>query len=417
MYKFIIGLTYRFVLCLSVASFCGCVEAEKVKPLFPCTDKLENAYGVDCHLTFSQDYTRRDAELAMMNKIGINMVRGGSHFFALGYKGDEFNPLMMDSVVKSVENANIPMHGNLSMDAFGKKFWEDLDGYSRYVDYISNRYNGHILNWEVINEVDLTLKTDSSAFKYSQLLKRIYPIFKKDGRQNNVLISGLADVCSPFLDSLCQYEVYKYFDIMNFHTYDRPENFIKHFNVLRNMMDKYGWEKEVWLGECGMHTAPDTLKNDIWNDKEWLIQEQARRLPRIYLTAFAYGINKVFWYEIRSEEIDSYYSEHHFGLLHADLRPKPAFKAYETLIQMCPDRSTRPTLSVFGENYLASWITPKGETVYAAWSVSPIPLSIKVDGNSKYYDLYGKRIKKPQMLNSSIVYIRNAKNVSFKIPF
>lgn len=88
--------------------------------------------------------------------------------------------------------------------------------------------------------------------------------------------------------------------------------------------DKYGWEKEVWLGECGMHTAPDTTKTNKWSNKVWLEQEQAHRLPRIYLISFAYGINKVYWYEIRAEEKEPYNKEHHFGLLHSDLSPKPA---------------------------------------------------------------------------------------------
>lgn len=401
----------RFSLFFLLLLFVDCTNAEDVAPLFPCTDKLQEAYGVNCHLTFHQDYSRRDAELALMNRIGVNCVRGGAHFFALGFGDGGFHPHMMDSVLMSVKKTGVVMHGNLSIDAFGKKCWENMEGYARYVDYLSDRYNGEIFNWEVINEVDLTFKTDQAAKKYANLLKRIYPVFKKDGRNNNVLISGLAQVRTPFLDSLCMYNAYRFFDIMNIHTYDQPEKLYQHFYALREVMDKYGWEKEVWLGECGMHTAPDTTKANQWSNRDWLIAEQARRLPRIYLIAFAYGINKVYWYETRAEEKNPYDMEHHFGLLHADLTPKPAYYAYKTLIEKCPDKSTRPKLKIVGENYLASWVTPKGKKVWAAWSLAHSPLNIKTGKKAQYYDLYGKKIKDPIKLGPSVIYIENIKDV------
>ena len=104
-----IGYLAKILLCLFLPLFLGCTKAKEVVPIFPCTDRIENAYGVNCHLTFLQDYTRRDEELKIMNSIGINMVRGGAHSFALGYRNGKFNPLMMDYVVRSVENAKIPL--------------------------------------------------------------------------------------------------------------------------------------------------------------------------------------------------------------------------------------------------------------------------------------------------------------------
>lgn len=393
-----------------LACFTSCAQ-ECIEPLFPCTERLDHAYGVNCHLAFSQDYTRRDAELKKMNEIGINMVRGGSHFFTLGYKNGQFNPIMKDSIVASVEKAKIPMHGDLSMDAFGKKMWEDMDAYARYVDYITERYNGRINCWEVVNEVDLAMKTDSAAYKYAKVLEHIYPYFKNKGKQNKVLVSGLAEVMNPFFDELCSYGADKYFDVMNMHSYDTPERLPLHYESLRATMDKYGWEKEVWLGECGMPTAPDTTKNNVWADKEWLVQEQARRLPRIYLISFAYGINKVYWYEIRAEEKDPYDREHHFGLLHSDLTPKPAANAYKALIKMCPDGSTRPTLFQDGGFYIASWTTPKGKKMWAVWSLGNIKNRLKIKGNAKYYDLYGNRLKDVEEFDTSIVYISGARSV------
>nr|MBP7473448.1 hypothetical protein [Prevotella sp.] len=98
-----------------------------------------------------------------------------------------------------------------------------------------------------------------------------------------------------------------------------------------------------------------------------LEDEQARRVARIHLIAYAYGVDKVFWYEFRSPEVDPYYSEDNFGMVHKDLSPKPAYYAYKTLIRMLPNGSIRPVLTVKDGIYKAEWKRPDGKRVAAYW--------------------------------------------------
>lgn len=85
------------------------------------------------------------------------------------------------------------------------------------------------------------------------------------------------------------------------------------------------------------------LRTQRYVNKE---MEQARRVARIYLISFAYGVDKVFWYNFRSYEKDPYYTEDNFGIVHSDLTPKPAYYAYKTMTTLCPSGSTRPVLEV-----------------------------------------------------------------------
>jgi hypothetical protein len=57
-------------------------------------------------------------------------------------------------------------------------------------------------------------------------------------------------------------------------------------------------------------------------------------LPRLLLTAFAAGVRRTFVYELLDEVPDPGLTnpEQHFGLLRADLSPKPAFMAIRTLL-------------------------------------------------------------------------------------
>lgn len=96
---------------------------------------------------------------------------------------------------------------------------------------------------------------------------------------------------------------------------------------------------------------------------------QAELLPRSILIAFANGVSKLFWYELQAPESVPHDRESHFGIVHKDLSPKPAFLACQALIRMYPDGSTNPVVSV-GSNdvYTANWTRPDGKSVVAVWS-------------------------------------------------
>lgn len=138
---------------------------------------------------------------------------------------------------------------------------------------------------------------------------------------------------------------------------------------------------------------------------------QAIRYPRLYLLSYASGVDKVFGYCLtdRSQEYGGY------GILRKDLTRKPAFYSLKTLIEKCPSGASRPTVTVNGHQYISEWVNPDGRKVYAVWSDQlGQKSSINVVGRARYYDCFGKRIKKTKFIVSpSVVYIEKAKSVSF----
>ena len=60
--------------------------------------------------------------------------------------------------------------------------------------------------------------------------------------------------------------------------------------------------------------------------------QQADHFRRMLEIATELKIEAIFPYELRAHEADPYYSEHHFGILHHDLTPKPAYNAYKKFI-------------------------------------------------------------------------------------
>lgn len=135
---------------------------------------------------------------------------------------------------------------------------------------------------------------------------------------------------------------------------------------------------------------------------------KSERLPRLFLCAFALGVEKVFLYEILSKEKDIANKEHHFGILNEDLTPKPSFTSYKTLIRMCPNESTRPKLEFKDGVYKADWIKPDGKHVVALWSISNGKRNPYRLHPRKTYNQFGIPLKWDSIrscIGSSVIYL------------
>lgn len=611
-----------------------CAESnDTIKPLYPCSDLLERAYGVCSHITRPHvDYERRDEQLKLMREAGMSMVRSDLDFY--NFMNDESisHTSIFNNVISSCRKSDVGLLGILTNP--NRYAWGNAPLYEKYLRALARQYNGQIDYWEVFNEVNLFRGVDKLPQRYAEALQTTYKVLKSENPDNKVVLTGMAEVHNSFLDDICKEGAHKYFDIMNFHSYLEPEQLIPSFHKIREVMDRYGWHKPVWLTECGMHTAQDdnpyegfytdllpaalkrigiderkicigylrdvekgytTLSDDdaeyyftsrckshrtvsldelkslpvkkvpvlvatsseyfpgkylpdlvdyvrrggtiilpygcplyydcysfdgrydnkdtrghkdlpllhmaaydIWGEQhkggltevptawqrtgeadfsyEWkftansparyltadnlapgdsliplitagrpdyqhavagiyklnsdlkgnvifhtrmycstkpnLETEQARRVARIYLLAWAHGVNKVFWYNLCASENDKTEKEDNFGLLHRDLSPKPSYMAYQTLTRFCPDGSTRPVLVRHNDIYQARWTRPDGSRIYAAWcSSGRREIRHDLSTKAKWYDYLGREIKvgKSLTLTTSVVYgVENA---------
>jgi hypothetical protein len=99
--------------------------------------------------------------------------------------------------------------------------------------------------------------------------------------------------------------------------------------------------------------------------------KQAKMVPRAYLIALRLGVERMFWYELQAPEQDDLDQESHFGLVHRNLAPKPAYLAYRTLAAQRPAGSksdARPWKSEDGALYYPQWTRPDGRAAGAVWA-------------------------------------------------
>jgi hypothetical protein len=111
-------------------------------------------------------------------------------------------------------------------------------------------------------------------------------------------------------------------------------------------------------------------------------EKQAAILPRAYLIALHSGVERMFWYNFRARENDPFYNEDHFGILHHDMKPKPAYTAMQTLNRVRPAGSIPLDADwQTGSLYYPGWKRPDGQTAFALWtSGSPRHIDVSFKG-------------------------------------
>lgn len=146
---------------------------------------------------------------------------------------------------------------------------------------------------------------------------------------------------------------------------------------------------------------------------------QAALLARTYLVALGIGIERLFWYKFRLGERDPYNREHHFGIVHKDSSPKPAFHAYKILTELCPAGSTRPRINMRGKTFIANWTRPDKTNVWAIWTVAGTKAyHFSISGNNvTAFNHLGEKQQVPDGdadVSPKVLYIVGAENVVVK---
>ena len=127
--------------------------------------------------------------------------------------------------------------------------------------------------------------------------------------------------------------------------------------------------------------------------------EQAEMLARSYGVSMALGVECVAWYVFRSRENDPYYSEDHFGIVHGDFSPKPAYSAYRAFAAARPAGSAQDASSWregrSGLQY-PQWRRPDGVPAGMVWMAEAERAVCRLEfdrAGAKLSDLFGRPVE------------------------
>lgn len=391
-----------------------CQNTEESQNLFNGSKYLYDSYGLCAHLgARNLSSNTREEVVSNISSLGVKMVRSDLYWSEIqnDYSKDK-NYTHIDELYSIIERNDLKLLPILdySIGEF-EDVWNHTKEWGDYVKGVVERYKDFTNCWEIWNEENHPLfwKGEPSCEQYYKILKEASRIIHDISPSSLILLGGMAGVDEKYLSGLFKIGADDYFDIVNFHYYPlfEPELLIPQLKKLKKILDENNCKKKVWLTEIGFSTYPNKqlkLKNQV---SEFF---QASSLPKIFLIAYSYGIEKVFWYCYQTEEYNEQNSEHYYGISHSDFTPKKAFYAYKVLINMLPDGASRPSLIREGDFYTCKWETKDGLGVKACWSVNGKEKRILRKGEC--YDLYGKRLRRRYVTisNNILYFVDNGKN-------
>jgi hypothetical protein len=149
-----------------------------------------------------------------------------------------------------------------------------------------------------------------------------------------------------------------------------------------------------WKGNIILNTIQDS----IGGSNRTLESNQGIYLSQAILVALSFGVDRFFPYEFQAVERDDVDPEHHFGIVHADLTPKPGHLAYRPLTKARPVGSVNQPGELFvagGKLCMISWKRPDGHTAYAIWSPNAlVTTNVRISGElTDAFDCHGSQVK------------------------
>jgi len=372
----------------------GPVSACAVAPLSDAGDaRLEpdSPWGMGLYLYRYPDTPDGHAAMqraaAMGRAAGVKWSREEMLWHRIEPERGRFDWAYYDRVVDTARRNGISIYGLITYWSNWTKPYtpEGIADYARYCHALVTHYKDRIQHWEVWNEPNIFFWAGPREM-YADLLKAAYSAIKEADPEAIVFGCSTAGIDTAFIRQVM--DAGAPFDGLTIHPYRgrlAEEGFMKELRDVAALTARGGGApKPVWITEMGW---PTQLLDGVTE------REQAGLLARTYLAAVASGAcQNVSWYNFREDGENPYYNEHRFGVVrHADLAPKPAYRALAAVCRTIGARPVAERLDL-GEGVFAFRF---GEDVAALWSADAsrvVGLRVEAGGPVEATSLMGERL-------------------------
>jgi hypothetical protein len=340
--------------------------------------------GVCTH--FSQGKGYLPGNLDLIKQAGVRSIRDEAGWRAVEReKGRLVMPAYADEYVEQAVKLGLePMiildYGNTLYEGGDKVTTpEAIEAFVRYSEFMVMHFKGKVRHWEIWNEYDISIgsRSPGTADDYVRLIQAVYPRIKKVDPA--IIVYGTAvtggGVRNGWLERVMQLGGLKFMDVVSIHTYNysnsgrerTPEAWAEWMQQVQSMLQKYSGGKPVplYITEMGWPTQVDRRGTPP--------EVAAAYLGRMYLLARTMPwLNGIWWYDFQDDGWKYEYNENNFGLVRADLTPKPPYFALASVAPLVGRAEFAGRVETGDPNvWILKFREPGGQDVWAIWSSHP----------------------------------------------
>jgi hypothetical protein len=308
------------------------------------------AFIVGAGTHFANGVGALPVNLSLIRQAGITAIRDGLRWqFVETSQGQYSMPETFDALVNRAVEAgiaplpilggNVPFFDNNSDRPHSP---EALDGLAKYCEFMVRHFKGKVRMYEICNEWDAPSRqteTPGTAESYVNVLKSVYPRMKAVDPAITIMGGAMTSrvLGNGWLESFLRAGALQYLDAVSIHSYRNQgapfpergaEAWASWMQRVDELVRKASGGKPIpiyvtemgWTTELTRGTRPDL---------------SAAYLARMYLLARTLPFLKgIWWYDFQDDGWSASEREHNFGLVRADLTPKPSYYAMAGIAEL-----------------------------------------------------------------------------------
>jgi hypothetical protein len=280
--------------------------------------------GLDVAMAWFYATNQMDAVANLCALAGINWVRDRLNWGEMEPRREQFaGPNRYDASARAQAQAGLRvLQVNHSSPRWanpdGRRFPLDLREAYRFYREMARRWHGQVLAFEPWNEADITMFGGHTGSEMAALQKAAYLGLKAGNPAVIACLNVFALPNKAQLADLNDNQAWPYFETFNLHHYAQFDEYPRIYAAFRAVSAG----RPLWVTECSLPvqwSGDEKLKEPT----DAALRTQAERVAKTFAASLHEGSVATYYFLL------PHYSEGktQFGVLHADLTPRPAFVA------------------------------------------------------------------------------------------
>lgn len=264
-----------------------------------------------------------------------------------------------------------------------------IKAYADYCRFIVTHLRGRVKWYEVWNEYNIGIGVKGNEPGTPENYMAMIEVASKAIREADpdaIIIGGVVapQALKPggYFEKICALGLMKNCDVVSVHTYNyaqpkstrTPEAWLEAMKrIEQTVRQSPGGEKTpIWVTEHGWPTHVGTGGSALQLSADYLARAflLARTLP---------SIQGLWWYDFQDDGWNLNYNEDCFGLVRADLTPKPAYAALQQIAPLVSTARFEGEVKTDDDAVrMLRFVAPDGKQIIAAWSTLDQPQGVQV---------------------------------------
>ena len=296
--------------------------------------------------------TGHERDLDLIAAAGFRFIRMDFAWTAIERKKGEYDWSEYEQLLKNLDSRGIrallildyshhlfeetvtspnPLYGHAEKRTASPRHPASIEAYAQWAAAAVRHFHGRHVIWEIWNEPNGNFWSPKpDVQEYTTLALAACKAMRAADPEARIIGPASSGFPWEFLEHFFKSGVLEYLDAVSVHPYrnpkQSPETAGKDYARLRELVDKYAPENNkgklpILSGEWGYSSFSKGVSLDT----------QAAFAARQQLFNLMNGVPLSIWYDWKNDGDDPNENEHNFGTVLANLEPKPAYKAIQTL--------------------------------------------------------------------------------------